>query len=504
MAGNYRATGECQQRFFQALQGFNVQIVGGLVQKQQVATLLQSERQVQAIALAAGKHASGLLLVRALEAEVCNVGAAGNFLLAHADVIQPVGNHFPKRLLRVKAFAVLVYVGNLHGFAQGKGAAGYRLLANDHLEQGRFAYAVGADYAHNAVARQAERKVVNEHAVAELLVQMFHFQNLCAQAGANRNGNCGEVNVFGAAGFRFHLLVALQARLVLGLARLGAGANPLQLVLHALYQLGLLLALGLQAGSLGFQVGGVVALVRVQVATVNFADPLGNVVQEVAVVRYGQHGTGVTMQELLQPQHRFSIQVVSRLVQKQQVGSFKQQLAQRHAPALAARKHLYRSIRVGALQGIHGLRKLAVQIPAVGGVDFVLQGAHFFHKGIEIGIGVGHLQADSVEALNLGKHIGKRHANVLDYRCLFVQRGLLLQNAHGVARRKTCIACRNLLQASHYLEQGRFAHAVGTHHADFGARVERKRNVVQDDLVTMGLARLIHLIDEFSHRYSFR
>ena len=71
-------------------------------------------------------------------------------------------------------------------------------------------------------------------------------------------------------------------------------------------------------------------------AAVNFADPLGNVVQEVAVVRNGQNSTLVIVQEFFQPQNGLGVQVVRGLVQKQQVVGFQQQAAQCHATALSA------------------------------------------------------------------------------------------------------------------------------------------------------------------------
>src|SRR3712207_9115212 len=57
-----------------------------------------------------------------------------------------------------------------------------------------------------------------------------------------------------------HLLVALQAGLALGLPGLGAGADPLQLLLEALLPLGVLGALDLEAGGPGLAGGGVVGL----------------------------------------------------------------------------------------------------------------------------------------------------------------------------------------------------------------------------------------------------
>ena len=59
--------------------------------------------------------------------------------------------------------------------------------------------------------------------------------------------------------------------------------------------------------------------------------------------------------------------------------------------------------------------------------------AHLVHEGIEVGVGGGHLLADLVKALDLGQDVAKGHADVLDDRLVLVERGLLLQDAHGVA-----------------------------------------------------------------------
>ena len=296
-----------------------------------------------------------------------------------------------------------------------------------------------------------------------------------------------------------HLVVAVQTGAAFRLARLGAGAHPLQLVGQALRQLLVALLLGGHTGGLGLQVRGVVALVGVEVAAVDLADPLGHVVQEVAVVRDGEHGAFVVVQELLQPQHAFGVQVVGRLVEQQQVGRLQQQAAQRHAAALAAREHVDRHVGVGALQRVHRLRQLAVQIPAVLGVDLVLELAHLVHELVEIRVGIGHLGADLVETLNFGQNVGERHLDVLKDGLVLVQRRLLLQDAHGVAGRQARLAVGDLLEARHQLEQRGLAHAVGAHHADLGAGIKRQRHVVQDHLVAVRLARLVHLVDEFRH-----
>ena len=81
---------------------------------------------------------------------------------------------------------------------------------------------------------------------------------------------------------------------------------------------------------------GVVALPRNALAAVEFENPLGGVVEEVAVVGDGHHGAGEAHQELLQPFDRFGVEVVGRLVEQQHVGLGEQQLAERDAALLAA------------------------------------------------------------------------------------------------------------------------------------------------------------------------
>ncbi len=161
------------------------------------------------------------------------------------------------------------------------------------LNSGRLADAVRADHADDAVARQRERQTVDERAVAEGLLQALGLDDDGAQARTGRDLDLLEVELARALGLGGHLLVAGQARLGLGLAALGVRADPLQLVLEALGQLGVLLALDVHAGGLLLQVRGVVALVGVGAAAVELEDPLRDVVEEVPVVGDGQDGTGV-------------------------------------------------------------------------------------------------------------------------------------------------------------------------------------------------------------------
>ena len=191
--------------------------------------------------------------------------------------------------------------------------------------------------------------------------------------------------------------------------------------------------------------------------------------------------------------------MVGGLVEEQQVRGLEQELAQRDAAALATGQDAHGSVLIGALQSVHRHAQLAVDVPAVLRVDGVLKLAHLRHEGVEVCVGLCHLEADGVEALDLGDEVAKGHADVLDDGLVLVQRRLLLEDADGVAGREARIAEGDLLEASHDAQQGGLAHAVGADDADLGAGVESERHIVQDDLVAMGLARLLNLVNKLCH-----
>src|SRR5688572_26410374 len=79
---HHGATGERQQRLFERAQRVDVEIVGRLVEQQQVAALLEELGEVDAVALAARQAADALLLIAALEAEPGAVGARRDLALS--------------------------------------------------------------------------------------------------------------------------------------------------------------------------------------------------------------------------------------------------------------------------------------------------------------------------------------------------------------------------------------------------------------------------------------
>lgn len=136
VVGNHHgATGELLQRVFQRGQGFHIEVVGGLVQQDQVAALLQRQRQVQAVALTAGQHLGGFLLIRALKTKGGKIRTGRHFVLANVDIIQPVGHDLPHGLFPVDVFAALVHIGKLHRLPDFHLAGIWLLQADNGLKE---------------------------------------------------------------------------------------------------------------------------------------------------------------------------------------------------------------------------------------------------------------------------------------------------------------------------------------------------------------------------------
>ena len=498
MRNHHSAAREAKQCVFKRFKGFNIKIVGRFVEQQQVAALLQSQSKIQTIAFTTGQHAGELLLVGTLETEGRHIRAGRHFNAGNLDEVKTVRHGLPQVFIRVKTSTILIDITDLHGLTDLQRARRQRFKTDNGLEQGGLTHAVRADHADNAVTRQREAQIVDEHAVAERLVNMLGFQHSRAQTRTSRNLNLGEVKLLIVTSLLLHLVVTFQTSLVLSLTGLRRRTHPIKFALQTLGELGVLGALDLHTLGLRLQIRGVVALIRVQLTTVDLADPLSHVIHEVTIVGNGDDGTLVLVQELLQPQNRLGIKMVGRLVKQQQIRSFQQQLAQCHTTAFATGAHRHRSIRIRALQSIHSLLKLRIKIPTVCSIDIVLQLAHLIHQSIEIGIRIGHLFANLIETSHFFSDLTERHLDVLANSLGVIQRRFLLQNADGITRSQRSLAIRHGVESGHDLQQRGLTHAVRANNANLRAWQEAQSHVIENHTVAVSLAGLDHLVNEFS------
>src|SRR5690606_40944 len=169
--------GEFEQGILERAQGFDVEIVGGLVEEQHIAALQQGLGEVQASTFAARQRADQLLLVLALEVEAAEVGARLDFDSVDVEDVGAAGNFLEYVVIAFELLAALVDIGDLDGLPAGDLALVGLLHAHDHLEQGRLAGPVGADDADDRAMRHDKTEVVDEQAIAERLADVPEFHD---------------------------------------------------------------------------------------------------------------------------------------------------------------------------------------------------------------------------------------------------------------------------------------------------------------------------------------
>ena len=394
---------------------------------------------------------------------------------------------------------LLVHIGQLDRRAHAERTARGLLEPHDHAEEGRLAHTVGADDAHDAGGRQREVQVLVEHAVAEGLLHVVGLDHHVAQTRTVRNEYL-ELLLLLLRILVHHLVVGRQTGLRLGMATRGRHAHPFQLAFERLAALRLLLLLHGHALGLLLEPARVVALPGDALAAVELQNPPGDVVQEVAVVRHGDHRALVLLEVLLEPVDRLGVEVVRRLVEQQHVGLLQEQAAQGHAAPLTAREVLDVLVGIGTAQGVHRALEHAVQLPAVAVVDLLVDDALPLdeRRHLVVGHRLAELRVDLLVLLQQGHRLGASLLDHLAHALRVVELGLLLEVADRVTGREDHLALVVLVDSGDDLHERRLARAVQTDDADFGAVEEREVDVVQDlFLVGEGLADPDHRKDDF-------
>jgi hypothetical protein len=179
----------------------------------------------------------------------------------------------------------------------------------------------------------------------------------------------------------------------------------------------------LQALVLLGQPVGVVALPRDAAAAVEFQDPLGGVVEEVAVMGHRHHRARVARQELLQPLDRFGVEVVGRFVEQQHVRLLQQQAAQRDAALLATGELADDRVPGRQAQRVGGDFQLVLQGVRIAGGQDRLQALLFLGQRVEIRAVLGIGGVDLVQPRLRLQHFAHAFLDGLAHGLFRIQRG---------------------------------------------------------------------------------
>ena len=233
---------------------------------------------------------------------------------------------------------------------------------------------------------------------------------------------------------------------------------------------------------------------------VELQDPLGGVVQEVAVVGHRHHGAGELLQELLEPVDALGIEVVGRLVQQQHVGLGQQQPAQRNAALLAAGQRTDLRVPGRQAQRVGGDLELVLDVVAGARGDDRLVLRLLGGELVEVGVRLRVRGVDLVELLLCLDDLAHALLDRLAHGLLGVQLRLLRQEADADAGHRDGFAFDVLVLAGHDAQQAGLARAVQAEHPDLGAGEKGQRDVLQDGALRRDdLADAVHGVDVLGH-----
>ena len=473
----------------QRLDGLEVEVVGGLVEQQDVGLLDHLPREDQPRGLAAREGLellAGLVLREEDRRQVPLHEADG---LARTDGGEPRLDGLavlPElRLLVLRDVAGMGLVAPLDG-------ARVRLdLAHRHLEEGRLADPVRPDDGDALAPHDGERDVLEHPVLAVALAHARHLEHLPAAGPALLEA---ELRIAPRAlGERLDLDPVDRLELALRLAGLGGlGAEALDegLVLGDLRLALLDLALpSLALLALGPDEGLVVSRVGLDRGVVDVDDRRGDVVEEPVVVRDHQRRPLEVLQELLEPADRHDVEVVGRLVEQQHVGLRGQHLREQHAELEAAGER-GEGLLVGLGRDAEPLEDLAgarLQRVAVVLDDDVLE--------LGVAVAVEVLLGPGEDALLLGHGLPERrvaHHHDVDDADVLVLEVVLPEDSDPRALRDRDLAVARALLAAEDLEQRRLAAAVRAHDAVALARIELERDSLEEGLVPEVLGEVRH------------
>ena len=453
-----------QELLFEQLQGLQIEIVGGLVEHQQVGRPGQQTRQQQAVALAAGEGRHRLARPLGTEQKILEIAHHMAGAAAHGDAIAAQGEVVEHGGVFVEGGAQLVEMGHLEAGAEADPPLIRLQLPEQQTDQGGLATAVGADDAEPVTAQDGEIEIPYQGAAAPA---MGHPLGLADQppgalAGVDAKARPALAGPplahFGAQG-----LEPPHAPFVAGAARLDALADPVLFLIQQLVLPGLLGGFGGLALFAAAQIVGIIARPVGEPAAVEFQNPGGEPLEKGAVVGHEEQAAAPVEEKFLEPGDGFQVEMIGGLVEQQKIGPAGQRPGQEHPPLEPPGESV--EVRLGIqAQARDHFRNTPLHFPGAGGFHGRLDRFEFAQGG-RLGI-LRQGRAQRMVALEqrgggfqaVGHHVEDAAAAGLGHR--------LIQPGHFQARSAAHLAFVGRQLAGDDLEQGGLALPVAAEQTD--------------------------------------
>jgi hypothetical protein len=337
VANDDGAAGEVLESLFERTHGVDIEVIGRLVEEEDVGARFESLGEVDAVALPSGEGTDPLLLIRSREIEAGDIGAGVDLSIAEEKGLLSIGDLLPDGGIGAKGIAALIDIGEPDGLTDAKVAVVGGLLTGDQAEEGRLAGPIGTDDADDASGGEAKTELLEEELFAIRPVGLGDVVGLDDQVSEARSGRDIE---FQLGGLFVDLLgkqrfIRLEAGLALGLAGLGSHPDPFEFALEGLLSLALCLLLPPQALLLLVEPRGVVSPPGDSLPPVEFQNPAGDIVEKVAVVGDGDDRSRILLEVMFEPSDSLRVEVVGWFVEEEDLGLFEEKAAESDAAPFA-------------------------------------------------------------------------------------------------------------------------------------------------------------------------
>ncbi len=452
----------------QRLARLQVEVVGRLVEQQQVGAQPHDEREGEPRLLAAGEGCDRSRRHVAGEVEAPEIVA--QLLLARVPCD---AREVPERRFVVAQHLDLMLreIADREPLVEDRLAGERRELSGDGLDERRFPRAVDAEQAVALAALQREIDIAHDG----LVRRVFHFvagvrvfqhqerigrlQRLAKLEGEGR----GDVQGRELLHLREHLHAALRL-LRLGGLRPEAVDEGFQVLALTLLLLVLRRSEHHRGRALALE-ARVVARVAPELLRIDVRDHVHHAVQEIAVVRNDEERPAIALEPLLEPEDGVEVEMVGRLIQQQEVRGTHQRLReiQTHAPAAGEARHGLAHLLVREAQAVQELLRARAHRVGVG----------VAHRGVELadpvavigGSGCGELAFEPAQRRIAVDRVFERGA---------LERGRLLRDVGDApARRVIDLALVGVQLAAQERKEARLPRAVRADQADLVAGIER-------------------------------
>ncbi len=226
----------------------------------------------------------------------------------------------------------------------------------------------------------------------------------------------------------------------------------------------------------------VIAGVAAHLPAVDLDDLFHDAIHHVAIVAGHHHRSGIVAQELLQPQDRFQIEIVGRLIQEERIGRLQENARQRHAHLPAARQlahvvdHLIGRQPQAGEDGVRARLQLVAAELLIARLHLAEALDHLLRRILR------HLQFQPRQLFAEIGHLAGAGDGLGQDGAAAQVAGVLTKVADGQLLGPLDAAVVGALLAGDETEQRGLARAVGPHQADFLARVDLKRRVDEQNL----------------------